>query len=344
MSAIINILLFILIISVVVFIHELGHFLMAKWNGVTVHEFALGMGPVLFSKKKNGTSYAVRAVPIGGFVSMEGENEESEDEGSFSKKSPLRRLSILLAGIFNNFLLGFVLLFIYFAMTGVVSNVIDSPLTGRPADAAGLMAGDRIVEINGAAVASWEDILTHVSQAPDGRMQLKIQRQDTSDKASSETLTISLQGEREENGGRYLIGIKPLPVKDLSKVFGYTIFVFLSIFTGVFDLLKNIFNPRIAKEVVGPIGLYQVVGDVRQTGMLNLVFLTGYISVNIGIVNLLPIPAFDGGRSLMVLAELVTGRKLNRKLENALIMGGFAVILFLVAFTFYNDIARIFRG
>lgn len=336
----INLLLFFLIITVVVFVHELGHFMMAKKNGVTVHEFAIGMGPIVFSKTKNGTKYSLRMIPIGGFVKMEGEEEESDQEGSFTKKSPLARLVILLAGIFNNFLLGFILLLLFFSMTGVTSNTIEVPVSDSPAHLAGMLGGDRIVEIDNHKTESWEDIVAAISSSEGRPLKMLVMRKATADGVERE-LHISLSARQEETTGRWIIGIRPRPVKQFGEVFPFAVSSFFGMLTGIFGMLPNLFKSEVAKDLVGPIGLYQVVDDVRQMGIVNLIFLTGFISINIGVINLLPIPAFDGGRALMVLAEMITGKPLNRKLESALIMSGFVIIMLLVVFTFYNDIARL---
>lgn len=335
MNVFLNLGLFVLIISVVVFVHELGHFIMAKRSGVTVHEFAIGMGPTLFSREKNGTKYALRAIPIGGFVSMEGENEESDSEGSFTRKSPLARLGILLAGIFNNFLLGLVLIFIFFCLNGVVTTKIDTPIAGLPAEAAGLAYGDRIEMINGRTVDGWEGVIREIAEDEDGSIDFTVRR-------GEDEISVRIQTVTDPADGRRIIGIRPLPVKEIGAILSQTISAFWGVFTGVFHLLKNVFRPEVVKDVVGPIGLYRVVGDVGSRGAVNLLFLTGFISINIGIVNLLPIPAFDGGRALMVFAEMVTGKRLNRRLENVLIMAGFVLILFLVVLTFYQDLVRLF--
>ncbi|MDO4753610.1 MAG: site-2 protease family protein [Bacillota bacterium] len=337
--SIINLLLFFLIISVVVFVHELGHFLMAKWNGVTVHEFAIGMGPVLYSREKNGTRYSVRAIPIGGFVSMEGENEESDEQGSFTQKSPLARLGILLAGVFNNFVLGFLLILLFFSLTGTITNVVLVAGNDTPAYRAGILDGDRIVEINQEKIEKWSEVIQQISSSEDGALEVSIVRERA---GAKENMRIRIQAEREAETGRWLIGVRPKPVKEFGSVFSQTVTVFLGMFAGIFELLRNIFKPEVTKDLVGPIGLYKVVDDVRQMGLVNLIYLTGFISINIGVINLLPIPAFDGGRSLMVIAEMITGKRLNRKLENTLVIIGFMFILFLVVLTFYNDITRLF--
>lgn len=338
MSFLMNLILFAIVISVVVFIHELGHFSVAKMCGVKVNEFAVGMGPALFSKRVGDTKYAIRAIPLGGFVSMEGENEESDDEGSFMKQKPLSRLMILLAGIFNNFVLGWVLIFIYLLMTGVATNVIDIPMSGYPAESAGLLMGDEIIEIDGKPIQTWSDVLNLIASDEDGIVHMKVLRE-----GSDKPVSAELHTRIDEASGRKIVGLRPLPVKDVSKVTGETFTVFFGIFTGIFELLRNIFRPGVASDLVGPIGLFQVVGDVGQRGISDLLFLTGYISVNIGIVNLLPIPAFDGGRAIMVLVEMLIGKRLNAKLESALITSGFVFILFLIVLTFYNDIMRLAR-
>lgn len=358
----------ILIISLVIFVHELGHFTMAKLCGVTVHEFAIGMGPKLFSKKKGDTLYALRLIPIGGFVRMEGEgleeeaeeeeaseeavrtvdaeglyveegeNAPSEGEGavvSFADKSPWARLGILLAGVFNNFVFGFILLLIYFLILGSATTTIDKVVEGMPAYEAGLAAGDRILEVEGRQIDEWSDVNRSIQQSGKTRVAIVVQR-------GSERLSLDVDTVKAEDG-RLIIGIQ----SRLSHNFGNSIknawALFGMIFTGIFDFFRNLFNPDVVKEVVGPIGLYKVVDEVRMSGLVQLIFLMGYLSINIGIINLFPIPAFDGGRALFVVAELITGKPMNRKLEATLVGIGFALIMVLMVFVFYNDIVGLFK-
>lgn len=331
-----------LILSLVVFVHELGHFAAAKICGVVVYEFAIGMGPKILSREKNGTLYSLRALPVGGFVRMKGEDamEETDDgdlEGSFKSKPPLARIFILLAGIFMNFVLAIVLLLGYFSLIGVPSTYVGEVIANSPAMLAGINAEDEITIVNGKPLERWENLSKYIADSK-GRVEIVVKRRvDTTGKLEERVFTVVPTME----GNRPVIGVKSKIVRNLSIVLSSAFSTFGMWFVGFFGFLANIFKPDAVKDLVGPVGLYQVVGDVASSGWQNLFYLTGYISLNVGIVNLFPIPAFDGGRTVMVVAEMIIGKPLNRKLEMVLIMGGFIVLIGLMLFTFYNDFSRL---
>ncbi len=352
----INFLLLIFILSFIVLLHELGHFTVAKLNHVTVLEFSVGMGPLLYSKTKGDTQYSIRAIPIGGYVKMDGEDgtaeEDDEDapkydsEGNFSNKSPWVRLAIMMAGVAVNFVLGILLLFLYFSITGVPSqeaidkSIIDVPVAGSPAEIAGLQQGDGILKVNGENVDNWDDVVEKISAAGSGEIQFVINRQSS---ASGKVMEIACSPIKNEEG-RYIVGISPLISYHVADTFNASTKIFGKFFTEIFKVLGRFFHKETLSNLVGPVGLYTVVGDVRQSGLVNLIFLAAYLSINIGVLNLLPIPALDGGRAFLVLIELVSGRKINRNIEGALVMGGALMLLALFVFILYNDIVRMITG
>lgn len=331
-----------LILSLVVFVHELGHFVAAKICGVVVYEFAIGMGPKVLSKEKNGTLYSLRALPVGGFVRMKGEDamedsEEEDLEGSFKSKPPLARIFILLAGIFMNFVLAITLLLVFFSVIGVPSTVVADVVPGSPAMQAGIQVGDEIVSVNGKRLGKWENLSRYIAESGE-RAEIVVLRQERHAATWAEH-RVEVIPKMEEN--RLIIGVRSKIVRSIALVVSTALTTFGMWFVGFFGFLANIFKPNVVKDLVGPVGLYQVVGQVASSGWENLLYLTGYISLNVGIVNLFPIPAFDGGRTVMVVAEMMIGKPLNRKLEMALIMGGFMVLIGLMLFTFFNDFSRL---
>ncbi len=348
MSVVINAVLFLLILSFVVIVHELGHFAVARICGVKVLEFAIGMGPVVFSKTRGETVYSVRAIPIGGFVRMLGENSEDEPEDgeeplseedqlrSFSNKNPLQKLAILLAGIFNNLVIGIALMVVYFSINGSISNIVDKPLENLPAQRAGIQSGDRIIEIGGEAVNGWGDITRLISSSQSGDIRLVIER-------NGEILVRDVQAELNKSG-RYVIGVTPLVLKDFASSLKASAAAFREMLSGTINGFASLFSLKSNQDIVGPIGLYKVVGDVREIGYMHLLMLVGSISISIGFVNLIPIPVLDGGRALIVLGEMLFRRKLGQKVEYGLMLVGIVLIFAMIGYAFYSDIARLISG
>lgn len=343
-----NAVIFLALLSFVVIVHELGHFTVAKLCGIKVLEFAVGMGPLIFSVTRGETRYSLRMIPIGGFVSMLGENSDSYDEDgseelekqeqyerSFANKPPLQKLAVLLAGIFNNMIIGILLMMAYFVINGSVSNVIDAPIAGKPAELAGLMSGDKVVRINGEAVNSWYDVTKLISGSESASISVAVDR-------AGQFVEFGVTAEQSDDG-RFIIGIMPLLQHDLLSSFRASFSAFGEMVVGTVKGFAGLFASG-GQDIVGPIGLYRVVGEVREYGYTPMLMLAGSISISIGLVNLLPIPVLDGGRAVIVLGEMVTRRKLNRKVEGALMLAGIALIFMLMGFAFYNDIANILAG
>ena len=324
---------FIFVFGIIVFAHELGHFATAKWSGIKIHEFSLGMGPAILKKQGKETLYSLRAFPIGGYVKMEGEDEASDDPRSFSNKKPWQRLIILAAGATMNFILAYVLLVIIMFSVGAPSNTIADIVADMPASEAGIMADDKIVSIDGKSISSWEQVTSAINQSEGNTLVIEVLR-------DGQKETFSITPVLKEDGS-YAIGIQTKVLKQVDKAFGMAGDQFKYFFTSIFEFFGSIGKKDVTGELVGPVGLVNIVGEVSKTGLINLLNLAAYISINLGIVNLLPFPALDGGRIIFVLIEMVMGKPVNREKEGYVHFIGFALLMALMVFLVFKDISRL---
>lgn len=329
-----TILSFIFVFGMIVFAHELGHFLTAKYNGIKVHEFALGMGPVLLKRQGAETLYSLRAFPIGGYVKMEGEDEASEDPRSFSNKKPLQRLLVLAAGAFMNFVLAYVLLVIIMFSMGSPSNIVGDIVPDYPAVEAGIIAGDEIVSINGEEIKNWDAVIENINSSNGETLTIEVIRD------GDEKLTFDVVPRVRDDGG-YQIGIQTKFVKRIDQAFGMAWKQFVSFFTDIFKFFTSIGKSEVDAELVGPVGLVSIIGEVSRQGIMNLLLLAAYISINLGIVNLLPFPALDGGRIIFVVIEMIMGKPIDREKEGYVHFIGFAILMALMVFLVFKDISRL---
>lgn len=335
----------ILVFSLIIFVHELGHFLTARMFGVTVHEFAIGMGPAIFSKEKNGTKYSVRAIPVGGFCSMEGEDQASEDKGSLSSKPWYAKLVILASGAMMNVLLGFIICLIFVTVTsfntGIATVTVDNVMENSEA-ASFLQAGDNVVAINGQRVNIKRDIDFIMSQNGNKEYEITVER-------NGEKLTKTLkpfETQYEDGTPAYLIGFsarveKANPFNILKEAFFQTIWMVKLVFVSLGMLISGQVG---VQEVSGPVGVVNAMSTTAQTGgWLALIYLSGFITVNIGIMNLLPIPALDGGRIFFVLIEAIRRKPIPPEKEGMVHAVGMIILFAIMIFATWNDIIRIFR-
>lgn len=329
-----TILSFIFVFGMIVFAHELGHFLTAKYNGIKVHEFALGMGPVLLKRQGAETLYSLRVFPIGGYVKMEGEDEASEDPRSFSNKKPLQRLLVLAAGAFMNFVLAYVLLVIIMFSMGSPSNIVGDIVPDYPAVEAGIIAGDEIVSINGEEIKNWDAVIENINSSNGETLTIEVIRD------GDEKLTFDVVPRVRDDGG-YQIGIQTKFVKRIDQAFGMAWKQFVSFFTDIFKFFTSIGKSEVDAELVGPVGLVSIIGEVSRQGIMNLLLLAAYISINLGIVNLLPFPALDGGRIIFVVIEMIMGKPIDREKEGYVHFIGFAILMALMVFLVFKDISRL---
>ncbi len=329
----------IIIFGLLIFVHELGHYLVAKWAKIRVLEFAIGYGKELFSWEKGETRYTLRLFPLGGFCRLLGEEpEDLPQEGNFQEKSLAKRFCVIVAGSVMNFMLAIVLFsLIFFLLLGI--PVTDSARIGKvmpesPAFEAGLKENDLILAIDGVQMDDWNSIVSQINSSPEKEIVLSVQR-------DQEEVFISVIPEKEADG-RGLIGIAPVYKKYdfLSSIkLGFDNFFFWIkiICVGFYQMILRI----IPADVTGPVGIVSVIGEVMQEGMSNLFSLTAIISINLGIINLLPIPALDGGRLVFLLVEGIRGRPIDAKKEGFIHFIGFTVLILLMVFIFYKDITRL---
>jgi len=371
-----NIVVLLLMLSLLVFVHEGGHFIAAKKCGVHVYEFALGMGPKVlsFKRKNDPTEYTLRAFPIGGFCAMageEGEDDESLDKDKFMcNKSKIKRIIILVAGVTMNFITAIILLFIIGLSFGSTEqkSIIGRVETGSPADVAGLKVNDKIIECNGYKISTW-DKLTIVTNLKNKNnyYEYKVEHENGSVDTykitpneyvviGSETIKLDENNKLEDVLKKYnkkesevtvskLVGIgAPSEIKkDFLSALKYAFSKFGSIVSTMLLILGSLFTGKLGLSALsGPVGMYSVVGTVASLGFANLIYLTAYLSINLGVLNILPFPAFDGGRVLFVLIEAITRKKVDPKIEGYFHSIGFILIMLLMVYITFQDVLRLF--
>lgn len=321
------------VFGVIVLFHEFGHFIVAKLCKVKVHEFAIGMGPKIASIKGKETDYSIRLLPLGGYVKMLGEDEDSEDERSFGKKSVLQRIGIIAAGPIMNFVLAILLFTVIFMVVGIPTTSIKETMKDYPAHSAGIIAGDRIIEIEGKTIESWNQVTSIVGSSAEKSIDIKIQRE-------GNTMEFEVVPVLQE--GRGVIGILPtseknlsLSVKSSAERTGYILSQMMNFFATLVTGKVN------TSDVVGPVGIINVVGEAAKVGYLNVISLAAVISINLGLINLFPFPALDGSRILFLIVELVRGKKIDSEKEGMIHLIGFALLMLLMLVITYKDIIKL---
>lgn len=323
----------IFVFLMVILVHEFGHFAVAKLVGIKVNEFSIGMGPKLFQKEKGETEYTVRLLPIGGYVKMEGEDESSKDPRSFGNVSVLSRIGVVVAGAIMNFILAIIVLSVVSYGAGMPTNTIEKTQLNSPADNIGLMSGDTIVSINGQETKSWGKVADSINKSdPEKEIEVIIERQ-------GQDKTFMIKPTIED--GRTIIGIVPSYEKSIISAIkgGFEkTFMFLNL---MFDFVSMIFKGKVStKDLSGPIGVIHEVGVAAKLGIFNLLYLLGFISVNLGFFNLLPIPALDGSRIIFLLIELVRGKPIDPDKEGLIHLVGFVLLISLMLLVTYRDIIK----
>ncbi len=343
----------VLLFSILIFVHELGHFLAAKAFGVRVNEFSMFMGPAIFKKKVGDTLYALRCIPIGGYCAMEGENEDTDDPHSFQKASWWKRLIILVAGSFMNFVAGFLILAIVYApVKEFVVPVIDSAEIGcTVVREGGLQVGDEFLELDGEKIRVYSDFSMFLQMNPGAVHDIVVRRDGQKlvfDDYSMETHLFP--GEETERYG-FSFGIEKATFGNKLQ---YVWHSGLNVVRSVRLSLQMIFSGQAGlSDMTGPVGIVQIMSDTAaasQTAMdafLNMLYIGGFIAINLAVMNLLPIPALDGGRVfgllLTVLIEGITRKKLDPKYEGYIHGIGMVLLLILMAVILFKDIFVIFK-
>lgn len=340
MKILINYAVPILVLSILVFFHEFGHFITAKMMQIKVNEFSIGFGPKIVDFEKGETIYTLRLFPLGGFVKMEGEDEKTVDERGFSNKSIWHRMSVVLAGPIMNFVLAIFLIWLIAFFAGIASTTIDSVIPSTPAEKAGLKQGDKIIRINNNDIKDWQQVVDIISRSSGNKLYFDINRDGVM--LSYEIIPV-IENEQigETQVKRAVIGIKSQIIKYQlidSFIFAFkrTVWFTASIIGGIVMMIKG----TTAVEITGPIGIIHLVGEAAKYGIFNLLQLASYISINLGLINLLPIPALDGGRIIFILVELIRGEPLDPDKEGLIHFIGFAFLMLLMALIIFKDLTK----
>ena len=330
-----NIILAILIFTFLVLIHELGHFLTAKFLKVRAYELSIGMGPKIFGKKHNDTEYTLRALPFGAYVRFGDEDDSMfEESDNFMNQSPWDRIKIIMMGPLVNMVAALMIMILVVFLSGVPVNKIGSVAADMPAAAAGLRAGDEILEVEGASTSSWEDVVKAIDANSDDTISVIVQREGQQAQTIEITPTLS--------EGRMMIGITPAFEKNLGQSVVSGTKATLNMSTMMLDIVKKLFTGKAdISSFSGPVGIVAIVDDVASTGWINLLYLTSVLSLNLGILNLLPIPGLDGSKILIYGFEALSGKPMNKDIEMKLTMVGFAVLLAFTIFVTFKDITRL---
>lgn len=352
MSFIITLLILILILGLIIAIHEFGHFIAAKKAGVYVDEFSLGMGPALFKykPKKSETTYSLRIFPIGGYVAMaekeDPKNKKIKKDRVLENKSFLRKFIVLINGIFFNCLLAIALFFISGLIYGmpVQEPLIKAVSENSPAYEAGLESGDKIIKVNDTVVETWDDFVLEVSAK-----KLKDNYKFVVLKSDGSTKTYDIVPEVKEINGEEtrIFGIQ-IDGATHKKGFGYAVKYAFSGFWDntitIFKIIGSLFTGEVSVNTLsGPVGIFSLIDSVKSQGLEVLLYLTAYLSINVAVINLVPIPVFDGGRIFLLIIEKITKKKCNENVEYILNLIGFGLMIILMLYVTYNDIFRLVK-
>ncbi|APC40921.1 RIP metalloprotease RseP [Clostridium estertheticum] len=323
----------ILAFSLLVIIHELGHFMMCKLNGVKVSEFSLGMGPKLFGIKGKETEYLIKAFPVGGYVKMEGEEESSDDPRSFTNKTPVQRLSIVSAGAIMNIVLAVVLFAIVGATIGKIVPVIGDIVPNGAAMKAGMQVGDKITKVNKVGIDKWEQFINEVGVSKGENISIEIVR-------NSKVKTFSLKPIKNVQEKRFMVGIGGTQEKiNFGESVSYGFTQTISTSKLIFKFFGSLFHGKVSvNDVGGPISIIRISTMAAQTGIVNLMMLTAMLSVQLGIFNIIPFPALDGGWIFMLLFEIISGKKLDDSKVGTINYIGFMFLMAFMVFIVIKDI------
>ena len=368
MSIFITLIAALIVFSAVIAIHEFGHFTVAKLCGIQVNEFSIGMGPALWKKIYKGTQYSLRALPVGGYVALEGEESpesqqaeavrderEAEDEnpvppeqrtGIPLNEAPVwQRVLVMVAGAFMNFVLGFVVLVILVAAQegAITSKTIYSIENDALCGQTGLQAGDEIVAVNGRRCFVANDILYELVRTEAYRARFTVKR----DGQKVELPDVQFDTWQDEDGqthmtlGFTVYGIKKTPLNVLKEAWNSTLYYGRIVFTSLEDLVRG---RESINNLSGPVGIVTAIGQAASYGWQDLLELLALITINLGVFNLLPFPALDGGKVVFLIIEGVTGHAVPEKLQGTLTIAAFALLFGLMLFATYNDIIRLVTG
>lgn len=347
---IISLILFIFILGIIILVHEFGHFITAKKSGVFIYEFSIGMGPVIFSHKgKDGIFYNIRALPIGGFVQMAGEVYEDDNEipkEKFLCNRPwYQRLLILSAGVLNNFILALVLLFIMSIIWGgkIATNKIAKVDPDSAALKAGIKGNDEILAINGHKVTNWDVGQIYLFyKAENNTYDFQVKHED----GKVENLKVVPNKKTNDKGVEqnvFGINLNTYEEKGVWGSIKYAFTKFGNVIHSMAITIGGLFTGQLSLDnLSGPVGIYKVIDDSREKGIIQLIYITAFLCINVGFINILPFPAFDGGHIFFMIVEKIKGSPINVKFESACNLVGFALLMLLMIYITIQDILHLF--
>ena len=333
----------ILLFCIMIFPHELGHFIAARRVGVKVNEFAFGMGPAIWKKQGPETLYSIRLFPVGGFCAMEGEDEDSNEPRAFGNKKPWQKIVVLAAGSFMNIICAIVIMSLVIGIMGLTTTVVGQVTEDLPAKAAGILEGDKLLKIDDTEIEQWTDV-SKALQASGGEEVVVTLERDKQVEAVSVVPQLTEGVDAQGNPAQgYVLGVT-------CKISHNP---FMAVVDGaqstwnmtkmMFSALGQLFTGEAGvDELSGPVGMINMVSQTTEYGFWYYGFLTALICVNLAIINLLPLPALDGGRIIFVIYTMITGKTVSEKVEGAIHMVGMVLLLALMVFVTMNDITRIF--
>lgn len=337
----------VLVFGIIILIHEFGHFLFAKLGGIGVVEFSIGMGPRLFSFEKGGTRYSLKLLPFGGSCMMVGEDEDDVREDSFNNKSVWTRISVIVAGPVFNFILAFILAFVIIQLIGYDPPTVSSVAEGYPAADAGIQQGDTITKIDDKKIVFFRDMTMYLLVHPDKSVEVQYLR-------DGKTYETTITPKFSEENGMYMLGIGGGARRSTGSVFSTLRYSASEIRYWVsyayYSLGMMVSGQVKADDIMGPVRIVSLIDDTVQQNrpyggeavFLSLANLCVLLSSNLGFMNLLPIPALDGGRLVFLIIEAVRGKPIDREKEGMIHMAGMAMLMVLMVFILFNDIRLLF--
>lgn len=326
----------ILIFCMMILPHEFGHFITAKACDVKINEFSMGMGPALFKKQKGETLYSLRLLPIGGYCAMEGEDGENENDRAFVNKKPWQKCLILFAGAGMNILVAIVIMIGLTFYSGVATTTIGSVQADSPAYEAGIKAGDELVSVDGKSIDKWADLGTAVAEADDDdNLTVTVLRD--GDEMTFKTSSI-------ESDGRRIIGVTTAVTHSFIPCLKGSFANFWHMSTTLISAFVQLFTGQVGLDQMGgPVAIVKIAGDAGAVGVSSFLYLVAFISVNLAIFNLLPLPALDGGRIVFVVLRKITGRDFGTTFETKYHFAGLMILFAFMIFITYNDVMRILK-
>lgn len=337
----INFVLAVVVFGGIVFVHEFGHFIAAKSVGVTVHEFSIGFGPRITSVKYKGTDYSLRLLPFFSYVRWAGiEPGEEPSEGNYLQKSVLQRAFVLAAGSASYFLLAAFLFSLLFGVVGVgqPTTVIQEVVPGYAAEKAGIRSGDKVIAVDGKPTNDWDTVVATIHASSGKRIVFTIER------GGRTTSMDVIPTANPDDPSKGFIGIRPAmiaqrlsPGRAILSGVSQTYAVTVMWFKGLVMMVTG----RVRADVIGPVGIVQMIGEASRFGLASVAGLAAAMAVNLGALNLLPIPALDGSKLIFVLVEAIRGRPVDPEKENMVHLIGFAILLLVAVFITYKDILKI---